>query len=82
MILVLGKVDNGALDEAVEDAYFLKCNQTVSVRLPFDATGMRCSLCQNYMLNPVEDYAFSVTDHTTCVDITPAAASKWIVFYK
>ena len=77
-----GKVDNGILDEAVSEAYFLKCNQIGSVHLPFDADGMHCSLCKNYMLDTVGDHPFRVIERSTYVDITPESIGKWIIFYK
>ena len=77
-----GKVDTGILDAAITDAYFLKCNQAILLTLPFDATGMHCSLCKDHMLDSVEDYSFCAIDNNTCVAVTPEIVGKWIVFYK
>lgn len=77
-----GKLDARTLNAAVPEAYFLKCDKPISVRLPFVADGMQCSLTGNHMLEPTGRYSYTVVDGVTCVDITADAVDQWIVFYR
>lgn len=79
--LVWGRLDGGILSGEVGRAYCLKCSRPGKVTLPFDAGGMHCALCANHMLEPVEAYPFYPDAGQTVVEITPAAAGKWLVFY-
>ncbi len=56
--------------------------RTGCVRLPFDATGMNCALCANYMLDPVEPHAFTVAEEATLVDVEDTSADRWMIFYQ
>lgn len=80
--LVWGKLDEQLLDGAIRQGYVFKCDQQAQVRLPFDASGMRCALCANHMLDAVEAYPFTVSAGVTVVDVDTPAAGKWMVFYK
>lgn len=80
--LVWGKVDRPILGSDVQEAYCLKCSREGSVVLPFDASGMRCALCSNYLLEAEEPYPFTVENTFTRVVLDESTAGRWMVFYR
>lgn len=80
--IVWGRLDEKILDDAVRQAYLLKCDSEDRLTLPFDGTGMKCVLCKNYMLDPVEDYPFTLEANGVVVDLDATAAGRWMIFYK
>ena len=80
--LVWSKIDGELLDSHIRQAYVLRCNTETRVKMPFDAAGMQCALCQDEALEPMEAYPFRVEGGETIIEIDSAARGKWVVFYE
>ena len=80
--IIWGKLDSDTLDPGIREAYVLKCNTAGRLTLPFDATGMQCALCKDYMLDPAEEYPFSCGENGVTVDLDASAAERFLVFYR
>ena len=76
------KVDKQELEDGIKQAYAVKCDTEALIRLPFNASGMRCALCRNEQLNTEKEYNFTVKEMETILEISPEAVGKWIVFYQ
>ena len=80
--IIWGRLDPKSLDPDISQAYVLKCDTTGRLTLPFDGTGMKCAICKNYMLDPVQEYPFIATDDGVILDLEPSAVNQFMVFYK
>lgn len=80
--ILWGRLDGKTLDSAIQRAYVLKCNRTGRLTLPFDGAGMKCALCRNCMLDPVEAYPFSCDESGVTVDLDETAVDRYLVFYR
>lgn len=75
------KVDKQELEDEIKQAYAVKCDTEALIRLPFNASGMRCALCRR-AINTEKEYNFTVKEMETILEISPEAVGKWIVFYQ
>lgn len=80
--IIWGRMDEKSLDPAVQQVYVLKCDTAGRLTLPFDGTGMKCSVCKNYMLDPVEGYPFTLEADGVVVDLDETAVDRFLVFYR
>ena len=80
--IIWGQMDPKLLDPNVKKAYVLKCDTAGRLTLPFDGAGMKCALCKNYMLDPLEAYPFTATHVGVILDLEASAIDRYLVFYK
>ena len=80
--IIWGMLDPKMLDPDIKRAYVLKCDTTGRLTLPFDGAGMKCAVCKNYMLDPVQDYPFTATEDGVILDMDGSAVNQFLVFYK
>lgn len=80
--IVWFKADQQILSPEIREAYALKCNRAIRLRLPFNSAGMKCEKSLNHQLNTFASYPFLSNGRETIIEVAPDACETWIVFYR